>query len=99
MSDTPFRCAKCGAIAKDRIKTCDCATMVGSRRVNGKTERIWLITPEPADAMREALEPFAIAYDNAVISGCPPTEFVGAKEFEAARRALSQSTSAGRVGE
>lgn len=37
----------------------------------------------------EALKPFAVAFDNAVISGRPPFEFVGANDFEDARAALA----------
>lgn len=38
--------------------------------------------------LEATLRPFADAYESAVISGRPPFEFVGAKEFEAAKAVL-----------
>jgi transcription initiation factor TFIIIB Brf1 subunit/transcription initiation factor TFIIB len=48
----------------------------------------WGDAVEQIEVLREALEPFAQAGENAVISGRPPGEFVGANLYIKAREAL-----------
>lgn len=48
-----FRCCGCGTASFDGVKPCDCYTMVGSRRVDGKPE--YRVFMSRAQARRLAL--------------------------------------------